>query len=128
VPSVILAVVDTCPYCSVPADRIWIENEVAIAFSDAVPVTAGHILVVPRKHVGIIYELTAAEQKAVWALVANVRGRLLTDMTPDSFDIGFDDREPGSAVAHTAIHLVPRRKGDELGTAEGYWVKDDLAL
>jgi hypothetical protein len=55
-------------------------------------------------------------------LVAEARGRLLTGLMPDSFDIGFDDG------VHAAVQLVPRRKGDGLGQAAGSYVKDNLAL
>jgi hypothetical protein len=69
--------VDTCPYCSVPAARIGIEAEHAISCGHD-PATNGHMPVVPRKHVGTVYELTSLEQKAEWALVAEAPGRLLT--------------------------------------------------
>jgi diadenosine tetraphosphate (Ap4A) HIT family hydrolase len=65
----------------------------------------GHMLVVPRKHIGTIYELTMPEQKAVWALVAEARGRLLTGLMPDSFDISFDHG------VHAVVHLVPPPEG-----------------
>ena len=51
----------------------------------------------------------------MWALVADVRGRLLTGLMPDRFDIGFDDG------VHAAVDLVPRRKSDGLGVAEDSW-------
>ena len=51
------------------------ENKHAIAFADAYPVTDGHTLVCPNKHVSSIYELSAEEQSAVWSLIADVRQR-----------------------------------------------------
>jgi diadenosine tetraphosphate (Ap4A) HIT family hydrolase len=44
------------PYCSVSPARIWVETEHAIAFAHG-PTTDGHMLIVPRKHVGTVYEL-----------------------------------------------------------------------
>ncbi|MEO8593824.1 MAG: hypothetical protein ABI759_10925 [Candidatus Solibacter sp.] len=55
-------------------------------------------------------------------MVADARSRLLTGLTPDSFDIGFDDG------VHAAVHLVPRSKGDGLGQATGSYVIDDLKV
>ncbi len=72
----------SCPFYSLDCSRRWIENEHAIAFADAYPLTDGHTLVIPRKHVGSIYELNADEQAALWSLVAEVRERLLTGMKP----------------------------------------------
>jgi diadenosine tetraphosphate (Ap4A) HIT family hydrolase len=68
---------DNCPFCAVTSERIWIETEHAIAIPDAFPVTDGHTLVVPRRHVSTIYELSIPEQKAIWDLVAEVRRQLL---------------------------------------------------
>lgn len=80
-----------CPFCSLDGNRKWIENEHALAFPDAFPLTDGHTLVIPRKHVGSIYELSAGEQSAIWDLVAEVRQRLLTGLRPDGFNIGVND-------------------------------------
>jgi len=49
--------------------------------------------VVPRKHVGSIYELELAEQSAIWNLVAEARDLLLQRLIPDGFNIGFNDGE-----------------------------------
>jgi diadenosine tetraphosphate (Ap4A) HIT family hydrolase len=84
----------SCPFCSFPPDRLWIETEHAVAVPDAFPVTEGHTLVVPRMHVTTINELAAAEQKAMWALVAEVRERLLAALKPDGFNIGFTTGSP----------------------------------
>lgn len=74
----------SCSFCSLDASRKWIDNEYSIAFPDAYPVSDGHTLVIPRKHVSSIYELAADEQSAVWALVAEVRERLLNGLKPDA--------------------------------------------
>ena len=102
-----------CPFCS-PADRrVWLENEQAVAFADAFPVTDGHTLVVPRPHVSSIYELSAAQQSALWDLVAAVRERLLLGLKPDGFTIGVNDGlAAGQTVDHAHIHVIPRRTGD----------------
>jgi len=81
----------SCPFCPLELSRKWIEDEHAIAFADACPLTDGHTLVVPRKHVASTYELNAEEQAAAWELVAQVRARLLTWMRPDAFNIGVND-------------------------------------
>ncbi len=71
------------------------------------------MLVAPRKHVGTIYELNMAEQKAIWELVGEVRERLLIGLKPDGFHIGFEDALAGlNGVAHAHVHIVPRANGD----------------
>src|SRR5690348_7277298 len=99
----------SCPFCSLDGSRNWIENEHAIAFSDAYPVTDGHTLVIPRRHVSSIYELTTEEQSAVWSLVAEVRERLLGGLKPDSFNIGVNDGiAAGQTIEHAHVHVIPR--------------------
>ena len=50
---------------------------------------AGVTVILPRKHMGTIYELTALEQEALWQLVSEVR--LVTGLTLDGFSIGRND-------------------------------------
>ena len=47
---------DAGPVLMVSPDRIWLQTEHAIAFAHD-PARDGHMLVVPRKHVGTVYEL-----------------------------------------------------------------------
>ena len=77
-----------CPFCNIDPSRTWLESEHAVAVPDAFPVAPGHMLVLPRKHVMTIYQLSAAEQKAIWELVGRVRERLLAEHKPDGFNIG----------------------------------------
>ena len=95
---------DSCPFCHSGDDRICIANEHAIAFPDTYPVTEGHTLVAPRKHVSTIYELGIPEQRSVRDLV-EVRQRLLHDLPAEGFNIGFND---GLAALHTR-RVITRR-------------------
>ena len=118
-----------CPFCSLERTLISAENEHAIAFADAHPVTDCHTLVIPRKHVGSIYELSGEEQSAIWDLVAEVRERLLTRLKADAFNIGVNDGlAAGQTVEHAHVHIIPRRKGDVADPRGGIrWVIDDKA-
>ncbi len=118
-----------CPFCSLDSNRKWIENEHAIAFPDVYPVTDGHTLVIPRKHVTSIYELRGDERSAVWSLVAEVRQRLLTGLKPDAFNIGVNDGlAAGQTVEHAHVHVIPRWKGDVPDPRGGIrWIIDEKA-
>lgn len=39
-----------CPFCTLPADRIIDQNDLAAAFLDRSPVAPGHLLVIPKRH------------------------------------------------------------------------------
>jgi diadenosine tetraphosphate (Ap4A) HIT family hydrolase len=97
----------SCPFCSSQPDRLWIEGEHAVAVPDAHALTQGHTLIVPRKHVTTIYELTVPEQQGIWKLVAEVRERLLAALEPDGFNIGFNDGlAAGKTVEHAHVHVI----------------------
>ena len=126
-----LPVVGTCPFCSIPASRIWIESEHAIAVAADPPAAEGHIVVVPREHVPSIHALPITTQNGVWALVSEVRGRLRTGLVPDDgFAVGFvDGLTAAEPVPHTVIHIVPRRTGDQVALPEcTEWISDDGLL
>lgn len=42
---------DGCVFCELSIDRVVAENELAVAFLDAYPVTEGHTLIIPKRHV-----------------------------------------------------------------------------
>ena len=119
----------SCPFCALDDSRKWIENEYAIAFADAHPISDGHTLVIPRQHVASIYELSAAEQAAIWDLVAEVRQTLLTGLKPDGFNIGMNDGcAAGQTVEHAHVHIIPRCEGDVPDPRGGIrWIIDDKA-
>jgi diadenosine tetraphosphate (Ap4A) HIT family hydrolase len=71
----ILPVVYSCPFCSVPTDRIWIDSEHGIVFAAEVASAEDHIVVVPKEHLPSIHALPMVAQNGVWALVSEVRGR-----------------------------------------------------
>jgi diadenosine tetraphosphate (Ap4A) HIT family hydrolase len=48
---------ETCPFCAISPDRVTLETEHGLAFSDGYPVALGHTLVIPRRHVASIFDL-----------------------------------------------------------------------
>ena len=42
----------SCPFRALPAERILILADEALVIRDAFPVSPGHTLVVPRRHIG----------------------------------------------------------------------------
>ncbi len=118
-----------CPFCHLETNRILLESEFAVAFSDGFPVTQGHTLVVPKQHVASLFELPGDEQAAVWALVAQVHGLLLNELQPDGFNVGLNDgTAAGQTVMHAHVHVIPRRHEDVADPRGGVrWVIPDKA-
>ncbi len=103
----------TCPLCDPASSGIRLENDAAIAVPDAFSVAEGHTLIIPKRHVASLFDLSEEGQAAIWRLVAAVRSILVTDLRPDGFNIGVNDGQAaGQTVAHAHVHVIPRRSGD----------------
>lgn len=103
-----------CPFCDrIAAGPCIMERREAVAFPDAYPVTRGHALVVPRRHVTSLFHLDRAEQSAIWDVAAAVREKLRAELAPDGFTIGLNDGPAaGQTVEHAHVHVIPRYAGD----------------
>jgi len=102
-----------CPFCTLPAGRITAENEHAFCLLDGFPLTEGHMLVVPRRHVANLFDLGEQELAAVWRLVAEVHNRLRASDDVHGVNVGLNDgRAAGQTIEHAHVHVIPRREGD----------------
>jgi diadenosine tetraphosphate (Ap4A) HIT family hydrolase len=102
-----------CPFCQLDEKRIRCASELTVAYLDGFPITEGHTLVVPKRHVASLFDLSDEERADVWRLVGRVRADLLAEFHPDGFNIGINDgRAAGQTVMHAHVHVIPRRVGD----------------
>jgi len=102
-----------CPFCALPAERILERNDQAIAVADAFPVSPGHTLVMPRRHLASFFELTKDEILSIHDLLDRVRQRLDASLKPAGYNIGANvGPVSGQTILHVHIHLIPRFPGD----------------
>jgi diadenosine tetraphosphate (Ap4A) HIT family hydrolase len=103
----------TCPFCTLPRERLVFESEFAFVVRDAFPVSPGHMLVVPRRHVASFFETTTGEQAALLKLLNLARIEISRQFAPAGFNVGINDgAAAGQTIAHVHIHLIPRYPGD----------------
>jgi len=103
----------TSPFDPLDPERVIGENALATAFLDRFPVSQGHTLVIPKRAVGRLADLSRAEQEALWDLVTEVTAALQEKHAPDGFNIGLNDGEAaGQTVPHLHLHVIPRYAGD----------------
>ncbi len=103
----------SCPFCALPAERILLLADEALVIRDAFPVSPGHTLVIPRRHIGSFFELTDAERACMVELLAKAKAELDLSFQPDGFNIGINDgAAAGQTVPHLHLHLIPRYRGD----------------
>lgn len=118
-----------CPFCSLPPDRIVQASEHAIVIRDGYPVSRGHTLVIPRRHVGSFFDVTPAERDDLMSLLAAARVDLDREFHPAGYNIGINDgAAAGQTVPHLHVHLIPRYAGDRNDPRGGVrWVIPDKA-
>ncbi len=103
-----------CLFCSIPPERVIAENELSYAIRDGFPVTDGHILVIPKRHVVDYFALSSEELLACDALLRRMWQEIEeSDPLVKGFNIGVNaGATAGQTVFHCHIHLIPRRSGD----------------
>jgi diadenosine tetraphosphate (Ap4A) HIT family hydrolase len=103
----------TCLFCCLPERRVLLRNETAIVVRDAFPVTRGHALVIPLRHVESFFDTSAEERAAMFELLIAAKQQLQTDFAPAGFNIGINDgAAAGQTIRHLHMHLIPRYAGD----------------
>ena len=102
-----------CPFCAPPPERVVDANALAFALLDAYPVAAGHTLLVARRHVADLFELTDEEMAALLDLLRRARRRLDESLQPGGYNIGVNvGSVAGQTIPHVHVHLIPRYPGD----------------
>jgi ATP adenylyltransferase len=104
-----------CIFCEAERNReIVVANELSMAFLDDYPVSHGHTLVVPRRHVSDYFRMSESERSAANDLIRIRRLQLLeSDDSITGFNIGVNcGQSAGQTIEHCHIHLIPRRIGD----------------
>lgn len=118
-----------CTFCTLPAERVLRQNNLCLALRDGYPVSPGHTLVIPKRHVASFFEATQKEWQELLALLDWCRSDLAERHKPDGFNIGVNDgAAAGQTVMHLHIHLIPRYAGDKPDPRGGVrWIFPDNA-
>lgn len=104
-----------CPFCFEAIEsRIVEAYDSVVAIPDGFPVTAGHLLVITKRHTPDWFSMSQAERNDADSLLRILRNRLSEDdRSITGFNIGMNaGASAGQTVFHVHIHLIPRRDGD----------------
>lgn len=89
------------------------ETPLCFSFFDATPLTLGHSLVVPRRHVSDFLTLSQFELAAILDMAVSLRVHLEERFHSDGFNLGVNIGDAaGQTVGHAHLHLIPRYFGD----------------
>jgi len=101
-----------CIFCN-PENEIITESATAYAVFDKFPVSEGHALIIPKRHVANYFDLTLNEQIACSMLINRVKKIIDQQYSPDAYNVGINiGKDAGQTIQHVHIHLIPRYKGD----------------
>jgi len=103
----------TCPFCSPLPTALFYESRSVVCLWDSFPVSAGHALIVPRRHVARWSEATPDERQELTSAISEVQRIIEEQYHPAGFNVGFNDgRAAGQTVGHLHVHVIPRYVGD----------------
>lgn len=114
----------SCPFCTLPYERVVQENEYALWIYDGFPVSLGHSLIIPKRHVGSFFDVSAEERMAMLALLDQAKVAVDDQYHPNAYNIGINDgAAAGQTVPHLHLHLIPRYNADVADARGGVrWV------
>ena len=104
-----------CLFCNllekkIPADVVY-EDEHALAFRDIRPVAPTHVLVIPKRHMPAIHDVTEADAETLGRLL--VAARKVADqlgVTADGYRLVINDGDAaGQTVHHVHVHVLGGR-------------------
>jgi len=102
-----------CPFCDTASLKPIVETPCLLAIADRYPVSPGHTLILPRRHVASFFDLTDVERSELLRLVDIVKDRLDAGREPDGYNVGFNEgRTAGQTVLHFHLHVIPRYEND----------------
>jgi histidine triad (HIT) family protein len=100
-----------CLFCEIvagraPAHKVY-EDKDTLAFLDLFPITRGHTLVIPKRHVDRLTELREEEYEDLFRTVVGVCRRI-ERLTPDYNVAVNQGKLAGQIVFHLHFHIIPR--------------------
>jgi diadenosine tetraphosphate (Ap4A) HIT family hydrolase len=102
-----------CPFCQVPAERVFHEGRLVRGIWDAYPVSPGHALLISRRHVATWFEASSEEQDELTSAITVARDVIEQQHVVNGFNIGINvGAEAGQTVFHLHLHVIPRYRGD----------------
>jgi len=109
-----------CIFCKIvageiPSAKVY-EDEHCYAFLDIGPLSWGHTLVIPKKHVERITEMSADEVARLMTVIPKLAKAVIEASDAEGLNV-LQNNGPvaGQAVPHLHVHLIPRHAGDDLG-------------
>lgn len=102
-----------CLFCkiiegTIPSVKVY-EDEHSYAFMDIMPLSKGHVLLVPKTHVADIFEMTEDIAKNLYAAAPKVASAIKAAFNPIGLNtVNNNGAAAGQTVFHYHLHFIPR--------------------
>jgi diadenosine tetraphosphate (Ap4A) HIT family hydrolase len=102
-----------CVFCKPGAGRVFQESELIQCLWDGYPISPGHALITPKRHVETWFEATDDEKIAIFTAVDKVKEIIEQEHNPTAYNIGINSgRDAGQTIPHLHLHVIPRYPQD----------------
>jgi histidine triad (HIT) family protein len=106
-----------CVFCTIVAGEasadVVLEEPSFVAFLDRRPVFKGHVLLVPRAHVGTLPDLPPDLRDGFLAAAQRLASAVVDGLGAQGSFVAMNN-VVSQSVPHLHLHVVPRTKGDGL--------------
>lgn len=109
----------SCPFCRIPTlsdveGLVVARGALVYCVLNLYPYNAGHLMVVPFRHVADYADATSGEVAEIADMTQHVLRTFRKVSSPHGFNIGLNIGDAGGAgiAAHLHQHIVPRWRGD----------------
>ncbi|NWJ50868.1 MAG: HIT family protein [Bacteroidetes bacterium] len=113
-----------CPFCN-PDISItsFSESQNFWAIYDIAPILPGHSLIIPKRHIKSIQELSTEQFDEFFQFGREVTKKLSLFFKTDAFDwIIQENEEAGQSIPHLHLHIILRTKDDLPNAGDWYSV------
>lgn len=106
----------SCVFCEIDygTSSVFSESEHFFLRQDKFPVTPGHLLIIPGRHITSPFDLSETEWYDLRAVIQEACLLLKTrDNQITGFNVGINiGSDAGQTIPHLHIHVIPRRPND----------------
>jgi len=104
----------TCPFCSLPSERVLYENSDFVIIRDGYPVTEHHSLIITKQHDLVLTSMSEDQLLLMHEAISRLKDDILElDSSVTGFNVGINEgADAGQTVMHFHCHIIPRRKRD----------------
>lgn len=109
-----------CIFCKIVGGkisaRVITQNDKALAFLDAFPLSLGHTLLIPKEHFSKVQDMNRAYMLAVFDLLRPLTAAVEVATGVKASTIAIHNGiDAGQEILHVHIHIIPRVWGDGAG-------------